>query len=97
MNKNIEDFMSINEPKFKLKKYTEEIDFLLKEGYTHEQILSYLLKYYDLKVTRQTLSTHIKHMKKTVRTVNKKSENENKTVGTVSQEERKNKLLNKLR
>ena len=80
MNNNINEFMKKTEPKFKLKKYEDEILFLIKEGYTHEQVLQYLKEFYGVEVTRRTLSSQLKHMKKTVRTVPKsKSESDNKS------------------
>ena len=63
MNKNIEEFKSKNEPKYKLRKYEDEIIHLLKEGYTQTQIFQYLKEFYLLEVSRQTLSTHLKFLK----------------------------------
>jgi len=76
MNKNIEEFLSQNPPKFKLRKYEDEIMTLLYEGCTQNQVLQYLKEYYDLDVTRRTLSNHLSYLKKTARAAPKnKSEN----------------------
>lgn len=85
MTEKIRDFISKNPPKYKLKKFSDDIAFLLKEGYTQIEILRYLFEYHDLKVSRATLTRQIEHIKKTnsktVRTV------ENTTVRTVQKSE----------
>lgn len=90
MNKNIEEFLKTNPPKYKLREYEDEIFYLIKKGCTHEQVLKYLKEFYDVEVTRRTLSSQLKHMKKsTVRAVPKnKSESGEKSVKqTLSREE----------
>lgn len=82
----MKDFKSKYEPKYKLKKYEEEIKELLADGYSQEQILFYLSEYQNVKVSLRTLTRQIAHIKKTnskttVRTV------ENTTVRTVQKSE----------
>lgn len=85
MNDKIKEFAKKHEPKFTLKKYTDEILYLIVNGYSQDQVLLYLKESYDVSTTRQTLSSHLKYLKKTkaVRTEPQKkaSESENKSVG----------------
>lgn len=80
MNKNkLEDFLKRNPPKYPIRKYEEDILYLLHEGSTQEQILKYLEEECEFKCSRQTLSKHIKHLKSThqnkARAIKKKNEN----------------------
>ncbi len=87
MNDKIKEFAKKHEPKFTLKKYTDEILYLIENGYSQDQVLLYLKESYDVSTTRQTLSSHLKYLKKTnksvrtekpVRTEKRVSENEPK-------------------
>jgi hypothetical protein len=79
MNEQIEEFLKNNPPKYKLRKYSDEILYLIHEGCTQAKVLQYLKETYELDVTRQTLSSHISYLKKTSRDVPKsKSENSSK-------------------
>ena len=94
MNNNVNEFMKKTEPKFKLRKYEDEILFLIKEGYTHEQVLQYLKEFYEVEVTRRTLSSQLKHLKKTVRAVPK---SKSESVKKLSDEEKKQEFLAKMK
>lgn len=99
MNQNLINFMAETQPKYPLRKYEEEIITLLHTGFTQIQILEYLEKYYNFKTTRQTLSKHIAHMKKSTRVVREKSENSYLKTGvevkkTISKEDFLNKVKN---
>ena len=79
--------MQEHEPKFKLRKYEDEILFLLYEGYSQNEILLYLKEYYQVDVTRQTLSSHLKFLK-TKDTKKPKEEEEKSKDGSSSKSER---------
>ncbi len=79
MNANIEDFMAKVQPKYKLRKYSDDIQILIHEGYTQSDILDYLKEYYEVKVSRQTLSTHLTFLKKTNKNQKGKSSSNSST------------------
>ncbi|MFA5427094.1 MAG: hypothetical protein WC279_02670 [Sulfurimonas sp.] len=86
MTNEAKDFTLKNPPKYKLKKFNDDITYLLKEGYTQAEILRYLEEYHNLKVSRATLTRQIAFIKKTKKEVKtepqkKASESENKSTG----------------
>ena len=66
MSEKIKDFKQKHEPKYKLKKYDDEIQELLRDGYSQEQILFYLSEYQNVKVSLRTLTRQIAHIKKNI-------------------------------
>ncbi|MDD2639671.1 MAG: hypothetical protein PHS65_01635 [Arcobacteraceae bacterium] len=76
MSNLIDEFIKNNPPKFKLRKYENDISMLLQEGYTQSEILRYLAEYQNVKVGRATLSRQIAHLKKTNKTRVSETKNE---------------------
>lgn len=64
MDKDIEEFLKENPPKFKLKPYSNAILELLKQGCSQTQILKFLKEKKGVDCSRKTLYSHIKYLRK---------------------------------
>lgn len=64
MDKDVEEFLKENPPKFKLKPYSNAILQLLKQGYSQTQILKFLKEKKSVACSRKTLYSHIKYLRK---------------------------------
>ena len=64
MDKDVEDFLKDNPPKFKLKPYSKAILELLKQGCSQTQILKFLKEKKGVACSRKTLYSHIKFLRK---------------------------------
>ncbi|TLP36209.1 hypothetical protein [Arcobacter arenosus] len=88
MNKKLLEFMRKNTPRKRfsvLEKYEDEIMQLNISNFTHEQILTYLVETYEIKITRQSISKFIKKKKQL-----KNTEKDNLKI----EEDKKNDLKN---
>jgi biopolymer transport protein ExbB/TolQ len=72
----LEEFMSENEPKFKLRKFKAEITALIFEGYTYADILKFLEQKKNIKASTATLKRQLEFWQKedAKSSSNKKSE-----------------------
>lgn len=88
MNREIEDFLKENPPRYQLKEHSDDILYLLKKGCTQTQVLKFLKEKRNVECTRQTLSKQIKYLKKN--SSREEIENIKKSENSLSTKENKN-------